>query len=290
MNIELLVKTGKLSCDGCGGLISGERGIIRCVDCRKQYKYSGGRAYFAEVPNDSEINSKGREYERWSAWRKANFDYFKNKLSRLPQKGEILDIGAGPSQFYSLFERFNAYIGVDFHPYEHVSVVADITKRFPFSDSSFDVVILSNTIEHIPNTNDLLRECFRVLRPGGSMIATVPFLMRIHQAPYDFNRYTSFALKKFASDAGFHSVEVVPIGLPAHTYDTMQRHFFSYFIGARPYGSPLVNWIFGIATKLIYWANRAILKALFTLYVKVGPQDGYTEGYGLTAIKAETRK
>ena len=83
-----------------------------------------------------------------------------------------------------------------------------------FSAATVDNVTPSNTLEHIPNTEHLLQECARVLKPGGLILGTIPFLLPVHQAPYDFNRYTNFQLTKFLQDAGFHNVIVEPLGEP----------------------------------------------------------------------------
>jgi hypothetical protein len=44
---------------------------------------------------------------------------------------------------------------------------------------------------------------FRLLKPGGQAVITIPFLLKIHQAPVDYARYTHFALEKMGKDIGF---------------------------------------------------------------------------------------
>ena len=52
--------------------------------------------------------------------------------------------------------------------------LADATKGLPFQRDSFDTVFSNSTLEHIPDTNGVLSEISRVLRPGGRLVITVP--------------------------------------------------------------------------------------------------------------------
>src|SRR3546814_8619033 len=60
----------------------------------------------------------------------------------------------------------------------------------PFPDQSFEAVICSEVLEHVPDPRLVLDEIARVLKPGGCLLLTVPFLFRIHADPHDFGRYT----------------------------------------------------------------------------------------------------
>jgi SAM-dependent methyltransferase len=50
-------------------------------------------------------------------------------------------------------------------------------QALPFADASFDVVVHSDTLEHVPNPLQGLAECRRVLRPGGGCAFTVPIVV-----------------------------------------------------------------------------------------------------------------
>ncbi len=51
--------------------------------------------------------------------------------------------------------------------------VSDITC-LPFEDASFDLVICSEVLEHIPDEKTAVREIIRVLKPGGTLVVSVP--------------------------------------------------------------------------------------------------------------------
>lgn len=56
---------------------------------------------------------------------------------------------------------------------ENVMVQADITD-LPFDDGRFDIVYCSHVLEHVPDDRQAMRECLRVLRPGGQAVFMVP--------------------------------------------------------------------------------------------------------------------
>jgi len=62
----------------------------------------------------------------------------------------------------------------------YTGVTADITRPFPFPDNTFDVVTASHCIEHVADTDALLREIQRVLRPGGYTVIATPNLAAWH--------------------------------------------------------------------------------------------------------------
>jgi SAM-dependent methyltransferase len=56
----------------------------------------------------------------------------------------------------------------------------DLTKPLPYADASFDVVILSEVVEHLPTWLTVIRESGRVLRSGGALVLSTPNIARLH--------------------------------------------------------------------------------------------------------------
>jgi len=73
----------------------------------------------------------------------------------------------------------------------------------PFTDNRFDYTFLLEVLEHIELDREAVGEAFRVLKPGGRLIISVPFLYPSHDIPYDFRRYTAYGLKSILVQAGF---------------------------------------------------------------------------------------
>ncbi|OGI09892.1 MAG: hypothetical protein A2Y40_08520 [Candidatus Margulisbacteria bacterium GWF2_35_9] len=69
-------------------------------------------------------------------------------------------------------------------------------ESIPVSDSKFDIVLMTEVLEHLENPRVVLTEVFRILKPGGKLVITVPFLYPIHSDPNDYQRWTPTKIKK----------------------------------------------------------------------------------------------
>jgi len=128
--------------------------------------------------------------------------------------GDILDFGCGSKPYESLFKNAKNYVGVDIkisghnHRDSKVDFFYDGFK-LPFDDNKFDGVVCFEVIEHIFNVDEVLIEIYRVIRPGGLLLLSIPFAWDEHEAPFDFARYTSYGIKFILEKNGFKVVEHV---------------------------------------------------------------------------------
>ncbi len=127
--------------------------------------------------------------------------------------GRVLDLGCGTAAYKEIILRTaDEYIGVDWenslHEQSCVDVRADLTKPLPFADDYADVAVSFQVMEHLPEPAAFLSESFRVLKPGGKIILTTPFMWGIHEAPYDYFRYTRYGLEYLLAGAGFVDISV----------------------------------------------------------------------------------
>jgi len=87
-------------------------------------------------------------------------------------RGDVLHFAAEPGLERHFRARSHGrYVTADLR--NDVDVRADLT-RLPFAPDSFDAVICSHILEHVPNDHAALRELFRVLRAGGRAMILVP--------------------------------------------------------------------------------------------------------------------
>jgi SAM-dependent methyltransferase len=215
------------------------------------------------------------------------FRFLHSRLACL--EGTVLDIGAGESPWRELMPQAD-YLGVDIEDGEAFGMRRrqDITYydggRLPFPDESFDHVLCTEVLEHIAAPHAFLADLRRVLRPGGSLILTIPWSARMHYLPNDYLRFTRYGLALLLREAHFDLVEMQERG----------------------------NDIAAIANKLIVWCIRLLrppsrvnclytwpgalllmpsvllflLMAHVSLVLHLGSKDDPL-GYGVTALKTD---
>lgn len=132
--------------------------------------------------------------------------------------GRLLDVGCGSKPYQSLF-AVDAYVGLD--------IDSEVTRKrgiadhfydgnaFPFPDASFDSVLCNQVLEHVFNPDEFLGEISRVLKPGGKLLLTVPFVWDEHEQPYDYARYSSFGLRALLEKQGFRVLQHKKLGADA---------------------------------------------------------------------------
>lgn len=125
--------------------------------------------------------------------------------------GIWLDVGCG-SKPYAPWFNVETYIGMDAkesgHPADdkYCDILYD-GARFPVGSGTIDGALCSQVLEHVPDPRALLDEIYRVLRPGGHLIISAPFVWHEHEQPYDFLRFTSFGLMHLLRERSFQVVE-----------------------------------------------------------------------------------
>jgi SAM-dependent methyltransferase len=136
------------------------------------------------------------------------FRNFQDYLQAMPRGGVVLDYGSGDRPYEQiLLTRFDRYIAADYNvTNQHHGGRPDVQivdGRIDLPDGSVSCLLLTEVLEHIYEPRKALAECFRLLQPGGYLVGSVPFARGEHESPYDFYRYTSFALRQLLTDSGF---------------------------------------------------------------------------------------
>ena len=131
----------------------------------------------------------------------------------LDYRGRVVDLGCGSAPYRDIIlASADEYVGVDWdgsqHDRQHVDVTADLTKPLPFEEDWADTIVSFQVMEHLPDTALFLSEIHRVLRPGGRVYITVPFMWHVHEAPYDFYRFTRYGLEHLLDKHGFVDISI----------------------------------------------------------------------------------
>ncbi|PKN08876.1 MAG: hypothetical protein CVU73_06500 [Deltaproteobacteria bacterium HGW-Deltaproteobacteria-8] len=109
--------------------------------------------------------------------------------------GDVLDLGCGAKPYQSWFSpSVCSYTGADVSG-EGVDVLIEPDAPLPFADNSFDTLLCTQVLEHVRDLGLIVGEIARVLRPGGALVASAPFLYNLHGAPHDYRRFTEFGLR-----------------------------------------------------------------------------------------------
>jgi SAM-dependent methyltransferase len=88
----------------------------------------------------------------------------------------------------------------------------NLNQPLSIDSDSFDTVLLLDVLEHIARPVELLAEVSRILRAGGKVIVGVPFFYWLHEQPYDFYRFTEFALVEMCKSSGLDVISLAPYG------------------------------------------------------------------------------
>lgn len=132
-------------------------------------------------------------------------------------KGKVLDLGCGKVPLYQLYKDYaSEVICADWknslHKNKYLDKNIDINQNLDFDSCEFDTVLLSDVFEHIIYPNKLMIEIHRILKTDGNLIMNVPFFYYLHEEPYDYFRYTKFALQTLAEEAGLKVLELHAYG------------------------------------------------------------------------------
>jgi SAM-dependent methyltransferase len=123
--------------------------------------------------------------------------------------GTVVDVGCGAQPYRNLLKPDVRYVGIDTHTaglqfgYQTPDTLYYDGVKFPVADGEVDAVMATETLEHVADTGQFLGEIFRVLKPDGICVLTVPFAARWHYIPWDYYRFTPSGLKLILEQAGF---------------------------------------------------------------------------------------
>lgn len=126
--------------------------------------------------------------------------------------GRLIDIGCGQKPYAELTKRYvTEHVGVDHSGSPHGKHNVDLlgtAYAIPAVDESFDSALCTAVLEHLEEPEQALRECNRVLKPGGVAIYSVPFIWHLHEEPRDFYRFTKYGLEYLFRKTGFDVIEI----------------------------------------------------------------------------------
>jgi SAM-dependent methyltransferase len=190
--------------------------------------------------------------------------------------GVVLDYGSGDGPYRPFLElKFDQYLAADYkvtnlHHTGRPDVYIDDKQGLNQPDNTFDCVVLTEVLEHIYKPHEALKEIRRVLKADGYLAGTVPFFMWEHEAPYDFHRYTYYALKRMFEEQGFEIIRLDYVGDTVGALAYLHSKVFGTFI--KPFRRiPVLRNLLSFLARLpelsYYVLTRAgFIEKLFTKY------------------------
>jgi SAM-dependent methyltransferase len=159
-------------------------------------------------------------HPQWLLATSGERDDLRDALSRM--HGSVLDIGCTDRRLAALLPESCHYVGLDYPPtasgmYGTRPDVFSDARTLPFAEASIDGVILKDVLEHVEGPEEALREIARILGNGGKLVLWMPYLYPIHDAPYDFQRYTEHGLASYLGKHGLDVVGIKPVLRPVET-------------------------------------------------------------------------
>lgn len=150
-------------------------------------------------------------------------NWIEQKLKEINDGLSILDVGCG-TQRYKIFCTHLKYFSQDFGEYQsggdgealqindwkygkldYIGNCWEIAEK----DETFDAIMCTEVIEHIPFPNETIKECARLLKKNGKLIITAPFASMPHMTPYYY--YSGFYKNWFYEQGKINNLEVIEI-------------------------------------------------------------------------------
>ena len=195
---QLQPKENCLECAQRGTFAVTEKGVPILFSEKNTQTFEDGEKFYADEKRNSRIVFLKRKL-----FRKPKL-YFgvslhdklkKQYIINAPKDDIILNIGSGHENIHKQENMVN----FDIYPHGNTHVAGD-AHNLPFLDNAVDIVWLCAVLEHINQPFTVVEEVYRVLKPGGYILISVPFLQYLHASPHDYFRYTKFGLRSICSN------------------------------------------------------------------------------------------
>lgn len=136
-----------------------------------------------------------------------NLKCVREAVDKYKFKRKVLDVGCGDKPYKYLFKYGTDYKGIDFkkHSTNNCFPNSELpdyyfpkdyskTFRIPFKNDQFNHAVTFQVLEHHQNPEKMFAELFRIVKKGGYVLITIPFIEGIHGEPDDYQRFTKYGL------------------------------------------------------------------------------------------------
>ena len=213
------------------------------------------------------------------------------QAAKVPAGARVLDVGAGSCPYRGLFAHceYKTNDFAELQPdqlsgqkgYGAIDYVCDLLS-IPVPDASFDTILCTEVLEHVPEPIRAVQAFARVLKPGGRLLLTAPLGSGLHQEPYHFyGGYTPYWYRKFLREAGFENITIEPNGGFFKHYGQESLRFAMLLAPWR--GGAQLAWFPIWLLSLLWFA--LICPLLGHVLDRLDHDKAFTVGYHVTAVR-----
>lgn len=147
-----------------------------------------------------------RELIAFNPSRKRLDTFIAEAARSVPPKALVLDAGAGDGRYRHHFKHATLH-ATDFlqvaKPYDlaRIEFVSNLVA-LPSAADIYDLVLCTQVLEHLPDPRSAIAGIARSLKPGGALWLSAPLFYEEHEAPFDYFRYTQYALRRMVEEQG----------------------------------------------------------------------------------------
>lgn len=123
--------------------------------------------------------------------------FINDQLTGLVKEDLVVNVGCGMVRRFEV-DTPGRYLATDLRALSNVDFSSDATA-LPLADDSVDAVVCLELLEHVPEPKSVLAELARILRPGGTVLISVPSAVPRHD-DHDFWRFTAEGLERLCSE------------------------------------------------------------------------------------------
>lgn len=218
--------------------------------------------------NKIEILSKERS-------RQGLYEFLGEQFEKFKENTSVITVGAGGEVSDLLYEyaaddKFDITT-FDINPEREPDILGDFCE-YDFGQKSYDYVILSEVLQFFKNPQKGIDNAYKILKPGGQVIITSPFVFPIHDRPYDLYRFTKYGLEYLLND--FTDVKIEEKNSAVEAIDVLWMRFYR-MEGKHTY----------ILKRIIIYSRYYLQRPVTKFLMKFIKTDMTTTGYHAVATK-----
>jgi SAM-dependent methyltransferase len=247
---------GRIGADDCRGeLTRVDATTLECTRCGARYSHDAQNYDF--LPDDLAASSGIVHTDNISSW---GHDPIAAQIIADHADGLVLDAGSGFKS--TVYENV---VNLEIVGYPSTDILG-VGEHLPFATGSFDAALSLNVLEHVRDPFRCATELARVVRPGGKLYASAPFLQPYHGYPHHYYNMTASGLENLF--AGAFTVE--QLGAPASAVPIWALSWF------------LNSYVAGLPADVGERFRKLSVEDL------MAPAEGYLERDFVTELRAST--